>query len=400
MEKNGITELCQALQLERRMLSTSEASRRTFIAFQKKLHPLPDGFMMFAPTRLMPIAGSHLFTFKGKLRIALDLCLPANRQEGDESLSQFVLRRLGKEALDRIAEPLIGGIYGAPPEHLSARATVSKLVMLEQKYGSLIRGLLLEKNKSQNAPRFTSFDNGMMVLVNKLTAALPKESILCNTSAQKILSGAQGRKWDVILENGFRIAADAVILALPSVAAAPLLSHLSPSLSGSLSEIHYGQSVMISIAYNRKQIRHALDGSGFVVPRSEQSLSRACTFSSTKFARRAPRNKVLLRVFVPGQCAQSDTDLIDQVTRDMNSYLGIQGSPLLSRVTRHTGALPQYEVGHAERVMAIDRALSELPGLALAGNAYRGVGVPDCVESGKRAAKLVLSHMSQGTYIT
>jgi len=400
-------QLCEELGIANRMIGTASMNRRTFVAFEKQLHPLPDGFMMLAPTQFLPFATSKLFSVAGKMRMALDLILPRAEWQNDESLSSFVSRRLGHEALERIAEPMIGGIYGGNPEELSAKATVAKLVEIEQKYGSLIRGLWHEKRSNQSndkkstgdiaqaGPRYgqmASLDDGMSVLIDSLVDFLPDGCLLSNRSVEKIREGVIGRKWDIVCSDKTVLSADAVILAVPAKYAASMVSEVSTILSDRLASITYATTTVVNLVYRRQDIPHLLDGFGFVVPKTEKRHVRACTFSSIKFANRTPDSETLLRAFVASSNA-NDSELEQLVFKDLNYFLGVNAEPISSIVYRHATGIPQYAVGHGEIVRDIELAVSRIPQLALAGNAYGGVGIPDCIESGKQSAKAVLSQL-------
>ncbi|CAN5637178.1 protoporphyrinogen oxidase [soil metagenome] len=407
--KPHAVQLCEELGIANRLISTASEHRRTFVAFEKQLHPLPDGFMMLAPTQFLPFVTSKLFSVGGKMRMALDLILPKAHWSCDESLSSFVSRRLGQEALERIAEPMIGGIYGGNPEQLSARATVAKLVDIEEKYGSLIRGLWQEKRSNQSkmkktpgeqaqaGPRYSqmaSLDYGMSVLIDSLVCFLPDGCLLANRPVEKIREGVSGRRWDIFCSDKSVLSADAVILAIPAKHAAGIVSEVSATLSDRLSVISYATTTVVNLIYKRKDIPHLLNGFGFVVPKTEGRHVRACTFSSIKFANRTPDSETLLRAFVANSDA-NDSELEQLVFRDLNYFLGVNAEPVSSIVYRHATGIPQYAVGHGEIVRDIELAVSRIPRLALAGNAYGGVGIPDCIESGKQSARAVLSQLFQ-----
>lgn len=398
--KPDVLNLCRELGIINRVISTASADRRTFVAFDSELHPLPDGFMMFAPTKFAPLIRSKLFSASGKMRMALDLLLPRSECKDDESLAAFVVRRLGHEALERIAEPLICGIYGSSPEHLSARATAAALVKMEETDGSLILGLWKQRQLSrrqsestETGPRYSqmaSLDDGMSVLIDSLLNKLPPGALVTNKSVERIRDGINGRRWDVVLTDGSILTADGLILAVPAKHAARILREIGSTLADKLNSITYTSATIVNLLYKRDQIAHALNGFGFVVPKVQRRIVRACTFSSIKFANRAADGDVLVRVSAEHAQATS-SEIESMISDELNSYLGISADPSVSLISKHATAIPQYAVGHSNLINEIEWAVAKIPGLALSGNAYRGVGIPDCIKSGKDAAQTILS---------
>ena len=402
-EKPWALELCGRLGLTRGLVGTDDRYRRTFVVSRGRLHPLPDGFQLLAPTRFWPFVASSLFSWPGKLRMALDLALPRGRQPGDESLGSFVRRRLGREALERVAQPLVAGIYTADPDRLSLAATMPRFLEAERQHRSVVLALWRAarsagpESRRGSGPRwslFVTFQEGMEVLVRALAERLPPESVRLKQSVWQILR--QATTYTVFCEDGTQMEADAVIVATEAHRAAGTVRALDPQLARMLDAIPYASSATVSLAYRRDDIGHPLDGFGLVVPASEGKTLLACTFSSVKYPGRAPDGYALLRAFVGGalgarhlDCA--DQSLVEAVQRDLRPLIGLRGAPVFSRVHRYERAMPQYEVGHLQRVSAIETRLLSFPGLALAGAGYRGVGIADCVHSAERAAEAVLS---------
>ena len=445
-EKPQAVELACRLGLESRLIETNENYRRSFIVGQGRLLPVPEGFHLLAPGRFWPFITSGIFSWRGKVRIAMDLVLPRQKVVGnsnlsgdaiedvleDESLAHFVRRRLGREALARMAQPMVGGIYTADPERLSLRATMPRFLEMERTHRSLIRALR-QQGKSANATNteieetastvrktaksgtsgaryslFLSFDRGMQVFTDKLAEKIsdfgfrisdsndsPQSSIRINTGAESIeLEGqmpASATKWKVRTNGHEILVADAVCLALPGPVSARLLRDVDPQLASELDSISYASSATINLAYRRADIPHRLDGFGFVVPFIEKRSLIACTFSSVKFAGRAPEGCALLRAFVggalqPDMLTLADEDLISRVRDDLRDLLGIERPPIFSEVTNWEQSMPQYHVGHLGKVRRIQARVAQLPNLTLAGNAYSGLGIPDCIGSGENAA--------------
>jgi len=394
-EKPEALALAKRLGLESQIIQTNEAYRRSFIVRDGRLRAVPEGFQLLAPSRMWPFITSDIFTLAGKARMAADLFLPRKNTNGvnDESLASFVRRRLGEEALARMAQPMVGGIYTADPETLSLRATLPRFLDMEQKHRSLILAMLrqgrVQKLGTSGArySLFLSFDRGMQVLVDALKRI--NADVVLNTRAQRLIYD-QG--WTVITDKGEQLKADAVCLAVPAFIAASLVSDIDTRLADKLRAIKYASTATINFGYRRTAIKHPLNGFGFVVPIIEKRSLIACTFSSVKFAGRAPEDHVLLRAFAGGALqpevfALDEATMATRVESDLRELLTIREDPRFIEVAKWERSMPQYEVGHLDRVDEIERLVKELPGLALAGNSYRGAGIPDCIRSGEAAAE-------------
>jgi oxygen-dependent protoporphyrinogen oxidase len=352
---------------------------------------------------------SDIFSWRGKSQIAAEFFRPSQTDgSADESLASFVRRRFGTEALERMAQPMVGGIYTANPEQLSLRATFPRFLEWEQKYGSVIRalrrretGAISDKSLSTQESSgaryslFVSFDAGMQVLTDELARRLPTKAVRTNCRVNSLHVDRQTSRWRVETEHG-TLEADAICLTTPAYVSAELLRETHSALASALQNIPYESSATINLAYKRSDVAHALNGFGFVVPFIEGLSLIACTFSSVKFAGRAPNKHVLLRAFVGGALQRDimqleDGELLRRVQQDLSALLQISNPPLFTTVARWERAMPQYHVGHLERVETIRRYERELPGLTLAGAAYSGVGIPDCVRSGEAAAEVMVS---------
>ena len=400
-EKPWALALCRRLGVEDRLIGTDDRFRRVFVVFRGRMHPLPEGFQLLAPTRLGPFLASSLFSWRGKLRIAGDLVLPRGGHP-DESLGAFVRRRLGREALERVAQPLISGIYTADPDELSLGATMPRFLEMERRERSLILALW---RAARRAPAlhagtsgarwslFVTFADGMEELIRLLATRLPPGAVRLKERAEAV--AREGGAWRVTTAGGGVFTGDALILASEGHQAARLLRYVDPGLTHLLEGISYASAATVTLAYRRADIRHPLDGFGFVVPHVERRPIIAATFSSVKYAGRAPDRHALLRVFVGGALNESvleadDAALVGIARAQLAELLGVSGAPLFTRVARHPRAMPQYHVGHAARAEAIERTVARHPGLRLAGGAYRGVGIADCVRAGEEAAEGVL----------
>lgn len=398
-EKPWALKLCERLGFTDRLVRTNDANRRTYIVHNGTLHALPDGFLLLAPTQFWPLITSRLFTWPGKLRMAMDLVLPRRSSDADESLGSFVTRRLGREALERVAQPLVGGIYTADPDTLSLAATMPRFLEMERNSRSIIWSMWRAQGRAPQGARatsgarwslFVSVDDGMQSLVDVIVARLPADSVRLRSS---LLGLKREKAWKIMGADG-EVEADAVILATPAHLSSQLLRELDVKLAGELLGVPYASSATVSLAYRSDQLPQPLDGFGFVVPLIEARSIVACTYSSVKYPGRAPEGHVLVRCFLGGALQeqlfeQDDDTMAASVRRELRELLGISSAPLLTRIHRHARAMPQYQVGHLDRMQRIDAALVRHTGLALAGNAYRGVGIPDCIHSGEMAADAV-----------
>lgn len=406
-EKPEALALAKRLGLAERVTGTSEQHRRSFVVRGGRLRPTPEGFQLLAPSRMLPFLTTDIFTWRGKARMALDLLLPrrkgANGRD-DESLAAFVRRRLGKEALERMAQPMVGGIYTADPEVLSLRATMPRFLEMERRDRSLILSMWRAGRRAGEAARhgrgasgaryslFLSFDEGVQVLTDALAARLPSPGVRLNTQVKSLRPGGAERRWSVTTDADETLEADAVCLALPAYSAARLLRETDDALADELDAIPYASTATVNLAYRRADIPHPLDGFGFVVPFVERRATLACTFSSVKFPSRAPAGHALLRAFVGG-ALQPDMFELDEdrmvaaVCRDLRDLLGVEAPPLFTHVERWPRSMAQYHLGHAARVARIREFSGRLPALALCGNAFEGAGLPDCVRGGESAAE-------------
>ncbi|HEX2269300.1 MAG TPA: protoporphyrinogen oxidase [Pyrinomonadaceae bacterium] len=393
-EKPEAVALAKRLGLESRLIQTNEQYRRSFIVRNGRLRTVPEGFQLLAPSRIWPFISTDIFSFPGKLRMAADLLLPRRRSNGidDESLASFVRRRLGREALERMAQPMVGGIYTADPETLSLRATLPRFLDMERDHRSLILAMMRPGRKRGTSGAryslFLSFDNGMEVLVDALASRI--SNVRLNTRIKELVF--ESGTWQIKDDSDLTTEADAVCLAVPAYIASQLLKNVNPRLAAQLNAIKYASTATINLAYPRSAIRHPLNGFGFVVPFVEKRSLIACTFSSVKFAGRAPDGHVLLRAFAGGALQPEIFALDDVETRieaELRELLSIDRKPLFTEVTKWERSMPQYEVGHLDRVQTIEKEL--VPNLALAGNAYRGAGIPDCIRSGEAAAEKISS---------
>ncbi len=391
-QKPWALELAHSLGLDAELIGTNEQRRKTYVLVDGKPVPLPEGVMMIVPTKLRPFALSRLISPLGKLRMALDLVIPPKRDDADESLADFIRRRLGSEALDRIAEPLMSGIYNAEAEQQSLLATFPRFRAIERQHGSLIRGMMAARRPAQtpSRPPFMSFRGGSAALIGALVARLDGDLRL-NTPVRAVEALPEGG-YRLTLGQGDVIDVDALVLTTPAYVTAGLIAPLAADAARELAGIRYVSTGTISLAYRAGDIRRQLDGFGIVIPRTEKRSVNAVTISSVKFDRRAPEGSVLLRVFFggarsPASMALDDAGLLAAVRAELKLLLAIEAEPLFHRIYRWRDANAQYDVDHLRRVDRIEAALPDH--LHLAGSAYRGVGLPDCVHDAQRAVAAV-----------
>ncbi len=396
-------DLCRRVGLGDELMATTSQQRNALVVHAGRLERVPEGFMLMAPSRLWPLVTTPILSPLGKLRLLGECFVPRRKTGDDESLASFVRRRLGRETFERIVQPLVGGIYAADPEKLSLLATLPRFVEMEKRWGSLLRGAWRERAAAEVTPLesgaryglFVTPRDGLTSLVEAIAAKLPPGSVRLHSPVERISRLPSG-SWSVHVapSGGGPVECDALVVAVGAAPAARLLEPVDRELAGDLSRIEYAGMSIVTLAYRRDQIAHRLDGFGFVVPAVEKRRILAGSFSSVKFAGRAPSDAVLIRVFIGGACqsvlAELDDDSLRTIAADeLRSLLGTRGVPVFDDIARWPGSMPQYHVGHGQRVARIETATTRWPGLALAGNAYHGVGIPHCIHSGETAAERI-----------
>jgi oxygen-dependent protoporphyrinogen oxidase len=413
-EKPAAAELCRELGLGAELTPSNDVERKTYIVVRNRLVPLPDGLMFLVPTKLIPTALTRLFSLPTKIRMGLELLHPPRPSDHDESVATLVERHYGRETVDRLADPLLSGIFGGDSAQLSARTVLPRLVEMEREYGSLTRGMLAAHRKMRSmasrpanvtggapaAPRaiFTALRGGMQQLVDALAARLDPASVRLSTQVSSIEKTAGGWK---IEAGGKNVHYDAVIMASPAWTAGALLSPVDAALGKELSAIPYSSSITINLIYDESQLGRLPDGFGFLVPVVEGRSMLACTFVHRKFLGRAPQGKAVLRAFLGGMknealLTEPDEVLVATVRRELSEILGNRilpatAEPEHTQVSRWPRAMAQYAVGHQERKQCIAARVAKLPGLKLAGNAYDGIGISDCIRLGRQAARELLA---------
>src|SRR5580704_7066233 len=381
-------DLIREVGLADQVIGSNDHLRVTYILKHGKLVPLPDGLMMMVPTKILPLVGTRLLSWGTKIRMGLEfLRRPPKTPHADRSVYDFLLDHYGQESIDYLAEPLLAGVYGGDPREMSVNSVLARFVEIETKYGSLTRGVLAapRPNGSSSGSLFRTLKNGLGQLVD----ALKGSADVVHAAADALERNGSGFRARV---NGDWLDAEHVVLATPAADAARLLKPWNGNLAELLQAIPYTSSVTLSLGYRKDTFDHPLKGFGFLVPKRERKLLAACTWVGNKFSYRVPEDMVLLRCFMGGGALQeSDASLVDAARRELQSIMGLSAMPVFSSVARWPNAMAQYTVGHEQRQRQVESIVKGIPGLHLAGNGYRGIGLPDCVKMGKEAAARITS---------
>jgi oxygen-dependent protoporphyrinogen oxidase len=398
-------ELCRRLGLADRVIGTNRDRRKTYVYSKGRLEELPEGLALGVPTKLGPFLKSGLLSWRGKLRLGAELLIPRRSAREDESLGAFFRRRLGEEALERIIEPLMTGIYAGDADSLSIQATFPRFPEMERQAGSIIRALLgswrRHRGEGPGGSPFVTLQGGLSEMVQALTARLGRLRVLAGYRVRAVRVSGAPRRYEVVIEGTAPLAVDALVLATPAYDAATLLEPFDGELGALLRGIPYASTATISLGFPRKDFSHRLDGYGFVVPRIEGRALLAVTWTSSKWSHRAPDDAVLLRAYVGGAgretvLERADDGLVSLVRAELRDMMGVTEAPVLAKVYRWPRAMPQYLVGHLERLAAIGERLARWPGLFLTGAGYRGVGIPDCIGDGLDTAERVRAYFDKG----
>lgn len=401
----SVIDLCEKLGITDQLIPTRKENRKVYIFYNGKLHPLPDGFYMMAPTDLVSLMRSSLFSLRGKLRMCLEPFIPARNHKTDESLYSFVTRRFGTEALERAVQPLMSGIYTADPRRLSLGATMPQFIEMERKYGSVIVGLRKEfsqkktERSSGSGARydlFMSFRNGMETLVKELEYRLPEGALCCN---RRIVEARRtDRSWRLRFSDRSEDITDGLIMAVPSFIASSLLDNVDRELSEDLGKIEYLSSAVVNLVYRKSSLKNFRRSFGVLVPSAEKRDIIAFSFLSEKLENRAPKEYIIVRCFAGGElntgiCSLDDHAIINTCVNEIRHIFGAEDNPVYESLKRYDRSLPLYTIGHEDRVREIEKSVDKVPAFALAGSAYSGIGIPDCVSSGRKAAEKVFSDL-------
>ncbi len=397
--------LCEELGLTQQLQGRDPRHSKTFVRRHGALHPLPSGLTGMIPTNLEALANNPLISPAGRVRLAQEVDLPPVPVNGDETLAHFVTRRLGREVYENLVEPLMSGIYAGDGEQLSLAATFPQLRQLEVKHGSLLKGLQASQSAAQSQtsvepyPPFVALQGGMGELVKCLVGQLDQTNLLTGVAVTG-LSRATDGGYRVHLQPGPDLHADALIITTPAFVTARLLATIDPILAELHAEIPYASSATISFAFAIADLPGSPDGYGYVIPRVEDTDILACTWSSSKWTNRAPADYALVRVYIGrfgrrDVLADSDAELVELALNELKTTLGYTATPQQHWIFRWPQSMPQYLLGHVDRLHQIEAKLNEYPNLALAGAAYRGVGIPDCIQGGEEAARRVVNYLAK-----
>jgi len=375
--------LIKELGLADQVMGSNDHSRVTYIVKKGKLVPMPEGLMMMVPTKILPLVETPLLGWGAKIRMGLEFFRqPPQTPLPDRSVHEFLMDHYGQECIDYLAEPLLAGVYGGDPRDMSVNSVLARFVEIEKKYGSLTRGVL-------SAPRPKTGSGGSFLLTLKpglgaLIDALRPSADVIQASVEAIERTSDGYR---LRAGGDWMETDNVVLATTACDAAPLVQSLQPELASLLDGIPYTSSVTLSLGYTGRTFDHPLQGHGFLVPKKERRVILGCTWVGNKFDHRVPSNMVVLRCFLGGDALSlSDDALVDAARADLHSIMGLEAEPVFHNIARWPNSMAQYTVGHAKRVERIEELVRAIPGLHLAGNAYHGIGIPDCVRMGQEAA--------------
>jgi oxygen-dependent protoporphyrinogen oxidase len=399
--KPDATRLCQELGIGDQLITSNDSDRKTYILVKGSLVPIPQGLEFMVPTRVWPMATTPLFSFPTKLRMAAELFSSARKNAGDESVGDFVRRHFGQEMVDRVADPLLAGVYGGNAERLSIRAVLPRFAEMEREHGSLVRATLKAKALARSKgpggakpqPLFTSLKNGMQQMVENLVASLPRNSI--RLRQQNLVLRPTNDDWQIDT-GGISEKFQEVLLAVPAPSAAGLLRQFHPALIDGLAKIDYTSTVAVALGYSEADLP---PGHGFLVPRSEGRKMMACTFVHRKFPHRAPEGMKLLRCFysssrMPDLLTHSDEAFQQMARQELKEILGLDAQPLFARTFRWDRAMAQYETGHLDRVAEMEKITAAMPGFHIIGNSFHAIGVPDCIRSARLAVEQITSGVS------
>lgn len=401
-------DLCRRVGLGDQLLQTNHEHRHAFVVCRGRLRRIPEGFVIMAPSRIWPVVTTPILSPWGKLRMAWEYFIPKRQEEGDESLASFVTRRFGRETYDRLVQPLIGGIYTGDPTKLSVRSTMPRFQDMERDHGSLIRAVWKQASKPKSQMQggsgarysmFMTLRDGISSLIDTLAARLPAGAVRTSTPVTRLARDLAGG-WQ-LTTGGARpetLHCDAVVLAPKAPAAARLMAEIHPQLADQLASITHASCSIVSLGYRREQISHPMDGFGFVVPQVENRKVLSGSFSSVKYPGRAPEGSALVRAFIGGEmqpelAALPDDQLVAIAHAELGQLLGISGAPNMVLISRYEQAMPQYYVGHGERIRQVEAALEQLPGLYFTGNAFGGVGIPFCIYKSEKVAEKVAGRL-------
>ena len=387
-------DLIRELGLEAEVIGSNDRQRKTFIRRGGRMVELPDGVQMLVPTKILPMAVSPLLSWPAKLRMGLEYFRrPGAAPDHDRSVAEFVEEHYGREAVDYLAEPLLAGIYGGDPAELSVGSVLPRFVELERRYGSLTRGVLAERPKADGprVPLFRTLRGGLGALVDAVSREAARGARFVHQPVERVERSGAGFR---LRFGGDWLEASHVVLACEAHQAARLAAPLDGHISELLGSVGYNSSITVALGFSRAAVERYMSGFGFLIPKRERRKLMAGTWVGNKFPDRVPDSRALLRCFVGGAdgesaLAESDTAIIGSVREELREIAGITAEPCFSRIFRWPRSMAQYTVGHGARIRELEGRLEAVPALFVAGNAYHGIGMPDCIRMGKLAAETI-----------
>jgi oxygen-dependent protoporphyrinogen oxidase len=398
--KPAALDLIADLGLSDQVIGSNDHLRVTFVRKGGRLVPLPDGLMMMVPTKILPLLSTPLLSWSTKLRMGLELFRAPKPKAGDESVADFIVEHYGREAVDYLAEPLLSGIYGGDPGALSVTSVLPRFVDLANRYGSLTRGVLAERAKAAShrprgaipPPLFRTLKGGLGQLVDAVAASIQGKAEVRQVRAESVERTAAGFRMKL---NGDWMESGRLVVACEAHSASILLATVDPRLAELLGTVAYSSSMTVALGFDAADFAAPPVGFGFLVPRKERRRLVACTWVGTKFSCRVPDGKIVARCFLGGMedagvLDESDDAIIAAVTGELQEIAGVAARPRFTRISRWPSSMAQYTVGHPQRLAEIQARTAAIPGLYLAGNAYTGIGIPDCIRMGKSAAEAIL----------
>jgi oxygen-dependent protoporphyrinogen oxidase len=389
-------ELIRDLGLGAEVISSNDHLRKSYILRRGRLVALPDGLMMVVPTKVLPLLASPLLGWGTKIRMGLEWFRRPRAMPADRSVAEFLRDHYGQESVDYLGEPLLSGVYGGDPAELSVVSVLPRFAEMEAKYGSLTRGVLVAqgnaargKGRGAGGPLFQSLKGGLAAMADAIVRAAGERLTVIRGAVEAVERAGGG--WRVRVDGEWRQTGH-VVLACRAYQSAELLRPMAPELAELLSAIPYTSSMTLALGYRRADVKHPLNGFGFLVPKAERGLLLGCTWVGTKFPHRVPDDKAVLRCFMTGDSLDlGDAEVVETARAEIRRIMGVDAEPIFARIARWPRSMAQYTVGHGRRVERIEALAAGMPGLQLAGSAYHGIGVPDCVRSGKRAAEGIVA---------
>ncbi len=396
--KPAAMDLIRELGLAGDVIGSNDHQRITFVRKNGRLVPLPDGLMMMVPTKIFPLVTTGLVSWNTKVRMGLELLRAPQPKADDQSVAEFIEEHYGAEAVDYLAEPLLSGIYGGNPRDLSVNSVLPRFVDLANRYGSLTRGVLAERARAKSqqtnpAPLFRTLKGGLGQMVNAVAAAVQGKAEVQQGRAEAVERTTSGFR---VRLDGQWLEADRLVLACEAHSVAPLLCRVDLRASELLGTVPYSSSMTVALGFDAADFARLPQGFGFLVPKKERRRLVACTWVGTKFPNRVPEGKIVARCFLggvedAGVLGESDEAIMATVTEELREIAGITARPKFSRIFRWPRSMAQYPVGHGRRIAELETRIGEIPGLYLAGNAYQGIGIPDCIRMGRAAAEKILA---------